>query len=350
MKKTLITLAFLAAVPVLSGCSLQTSVSQPTRAQLVAKATVLKTVDGGLEWEPKIKVSDQKDISSLNVLTVAMDPFDSETVYLGTEKNGIFVSRDGAETWSQIKFPEKVYGLIPDHGTRDMLYASGVFGGRAKIFKKIGEDEWKEIYTEPSKDSVISAMAMDKNNANVIYAGTSQGMIFKTTDAGTSWHNLYMAGAPVTSIAFDSADTSVVYFGVFQRDLLKTTNGGETIERITSNISSSSNSQSVFSVVADPGAPGTVYIGLAKGISKSTDGGKTWSNLNILESSKMFPIRAMAINPSNSSEMIYVSGKAVSIDSGNQWSTFQLDTGKDVSSVVYNRSNPAIIYAGFRSF
>lgn len=353
MKKILLALGFVFPAFFLSGCSLGTNVAQPAAVNMMPKATFLKTSDSGNVWEPRIKVDEKKNISSINVLTLALDPFNSDTVYLGSEKNGIFVSRDGAESWTQINFPEKVYGLALDHTTVDVMYASGVLKGRAKIFKRIGkESEWKEIYTEPSDGTVISSLAMDKFNANIIYAGTSDGVIFKTIDGGSTWNNLYKADAPVTSIAFDSANSSVVYFGVFQRALLKGTNGGNQIEDITGNLSGLNGNQSLFKVVADPRQSGILYVGLGSGIAKSVDGGASWKNLNILGSSMNFPIRVLAINPQNSSEIIYVAGKAIykSTDAGERWATFQLDTAKDVSGIVYNKNNPSIIYAGLRSF
>ncbi|HAV11043.1 MAG TPA: hypothetical protein DCX32_00630 [Candidatus Moranbacteria bacterium] len=353
MNKTFLLAVFLSATFFLSGCSLDTSITQSTGANLMPKATFIKTSDSGEIWEPKMKVDEKKSISSINVLAVAVDPFDPNIVYLGSEKNGIFVSRDGAETWSQIKFPEKVYGLALDHSARNVIYASGVFKGRGKIFKRTSEgSEWKEIYTEPADGTVISSLAMDKFNANVLYAGTNEGVIFKTTDGGNTWNNIHKAEAPVTSIAFDSANSNVVYFGVFQRSLLKTSNGGVSVENITSKISGLDGNQSVFSVTTDPRSAGTLYAGLGNGIAKSVNGGENWVNLNTLGSSRNFPVRVLAVNPQNSSELIYVAGKAIykSTDGGVQWSTFQLDTAKDVGGIVYNRNNPSIIYAGLRNF
>ncbi|EKE11867.1 MAG: hypothetical protein ACD_15C00010G0001 [uncultured bacterium] len=354
MKKALFIPGLIASVFFLSGCGSGTDISsKPTVVDLMPKATFLKTADSGIVWEPKMKVDDEKSIASINVLSVAVDPFDGDTVYLGSEKDGIFISWDGAETWSRIKFPEKVYGLVLDHLTKDVIYASGVYNGRGKIFKRIGEDgEWKEIYTEPADGTVISALAMDKFDANVIYAATSEGVIFKTTDGGGTWNNLYKAEAPVTAIAFDSLNHGTVYFVALQRALLKTTDGGVRMEDVTGNISGMDGNQKIFSVVADPRLSGSLYVGMGNGIAESTDGGNSWTNLNTLGSSRNFPIRVLTINPRNSNEIMYVSGKAIykSIDGGMQWSTFQLDTSKDVSGMVYNKNNPSIIYAGLRNF
>jgi hypothetical protein len=74
--------------------------------------------------------------------------------------------------------------------------------------------------------------------------------------------------------------------------------------------------------------------------------------VNIIESSKAFPVRAIAINPQNSKEIIYSSAKALykSVDGGVTWATFQLDTTKEISVLLYDPTNAAKIYGGLRSF
>ena len=186
----------------------------------------------------------------------------------------------------------------------------------------------------------------------MVYAGTSAGVIFRTIDGGNTWNNVYKAEAPIISIAFDSQNPSVVYFGVFQRGILKTTDAGEETEEITNKILTLNGNRQIFSVVTDPYHTNRLYAGTADGIIKSVDGGENWEELDILGSSKNFPIRCISINPQNSNELMYVAGKAIykTTDGGERWSTFQLDTEKNVSRIIYDTKNPANVYATLRSF
>ena len=81
-------------------------------------------------------------------------------------------------------------------------------------------------------------------------------------------------------------------------------------------------------------------------------GGDSWNAMNLIESSKAFAIRSIAINPKNSKEIMYSSAKALykSTDSGVRWATFQLDTAKEISVLKYDVADPVKIYAGLRSF
>jgi photosystem II stability/assembly factor-like uncharacterized protein len=347
MKKILISLPIFVGAFVLSGCSL--SSATPIT---MANATIIKSEDGSGTWNPKIKIDDKKTIAGIDVLSMAIKPDDPNTIYIGTDANGLFMTKDGAETWTQVPFANKVYGLVFDPNSPEVIYGSGIFNERAKIYKRLQEgQEWKEIYTEPANGTTISALAIDKANSQVLYAGTSEGVILKTTDGGQTWSSLKKAGGPVISIAFDATSDSHVFFGIFQVGVLETKNGGTTIDDISKNIDTSGNTTSIFTLVADPYSSGIIYVGTENGIFKRAADG-TWSALNIIESSKAFPIRVIAINPGNSKEVMYSSAKAIykSSDGGVTWATFQLGTTKEISILRYDVTNTAKIYAGLRSF
>lgn len=350
MKKILTILPIIGVAVFLSGCSMPSSLL-PNKNPMV-NATVIRSDDGGTSWNPKIKIDDKKTISGVDVLSMAVHPLDSNIVYIGTASNGLFVTKDAGETWKQMAFPDKVYGLVFDPRDPNVMYGSGIFNGRAKIFKRLAEDqEWKEIYTEPADGTTISALSIDRVNPQVLYAGTNEGVIIKTTDGGQTWVNLKKADGPIIGIGFDSASNQHVFFGVFQVGVLETRNGGTTIENITEKIDTVGRTTSIDTLVADPYLGGVVYVGTDNGIFRR-DGGDSWSAMNLIGSSKSFPVRAIAINPKNSREISYSSSKAIykSTDGGTKWSTFQLDTAKDISVLRYNLNDPAKIYAGLRNF
>ena len=63
---------------------------------------VFKSDDGGLTWQQKInltpppgsKAGTKMDISRLNILSLAVDKSDDNTVYAGSEGSGLFHSSD----------------------------------------------------------------------------------------------------------------------------------------------------------------------------------------------------------------------------------------------------------------
>lgn len=349
-KKTFIPLFILLAAIFLSGCSTKKT-AEPVKLTMNS-ATVIKSEDGGNTWNPKTRIDDKKTISGINVLSMTVNQIDPEVVYVGTESNGLFVTEDGGETWTQVNFADKVYNLNFDPHNPNILYGSGIANGRAQIYKRLQEgQDWEDIYSEPAGETIIYSFAVDKNNPQSMYAGTSSGVIIKSTDNGQTWTNLGKADGSVVNIVFDAGDSSHIFFGVFQKGILETKDGGVNIDNITKNINIVSNNSKINTLVADPNLPGVVYAGTDKGIFRREKDG-TWNALNIIESSKNFPIRAIAINPKNSKEIIYSSAKAIykSVDGGLRWSIFKLETSKEISVLRYDHTNTSKIYAGLRSF
>lgn len=334
-------------VILLSGCSI------PGNSDSSA-GNVLKSSDGGKNWELKVKIDEEKNIAGVNVLSMAIDSRDSKTVYLGTKEDGIFVTRDGGESWKKLNFPPvKVYGLALDRFNSPVIYATGVWQGRGKIYKSQNSgEEWKEIYTEPANGTVIISLAISTQNSQALYAGTSEGAVFKTVNGGETWVNLTKAQGPVYGIVFDPANDDIVYFLVLKKAVLRTKDGGTGFEDLVKNIAGGKllGSGQVFSLAADAHQSGIVFAGLDNGIIKSTDFGDTWNPLNVLESSKEFPVQAIAVNPLDSKELIYSAAQAVykSIDGGVQWSTTQLQTNKVVNAIQYDPANPGVIYLGLK--
>lgn len=316
---------------------------------------VLKSADSGITWMLKNKVSEKSSINAVDVLDVAIDPVDTDKIYLGTRDKGIAFSKDGAESWEKMKFPgNRVYGIAINYVKPSNIYASGIEGGRAKVFKtdNYGE-EWKEVYNEPADGTVITSLAMDKNNPTVVYIGTSEGVIVKTIDGGETWRNLYSAGGAVTKILFGGGSDSNIYFMVSKKTPIVSNGDGSNFRDIGAKMSTpKTRLNEVFSLAVANGDGGALYIGTNKGMFRSFDGGENLEEVNVIASSKEFPIRSIAINPNNSQEIIYSAAQAVykSENGGKNWSTFQLNTGKLISEILYNPKDVSIIYAGLREF
>ncbi len=111
------------------------------------------------------------------------------------------------------------------------------------------------------------------------------------------------------------------------------------------------NTSMVYSIATDINSPGVVYVGTGNGIFQRRPDG-SWVELNIIESSRAYPIRAIAVNPNDSRQIIYSSAKAIykSNDGGVTWSTFQLDTTKEIGVLRFDPKNPQRIFAGLRKF
>ncbi|MFA5615164.1 MAG: hypothetical protein WC993_11920, partial [Methanoculleus sp.] len=136
-----------------------------------------------------------------------------------------------------------------------------------------------------------------------------------------------------------------------QKGIFVSDRNGEEFKKL-SIINKSVGAPEIYSIEVDKNIEGVIYVGTNKGLFKSFDFGETFEELDTIASSREFPVRAVAVNPFNPSEIIYSVAQAMyrSVDGGEEWSTFQLGSVKNVSQIEFNKNNPGVVFAGLRNF
>jgi photosystem II stability/assembly factor-like uncharacterized protein len=132
------------------------------------------------------------------------------------------------------------------------------------------------------------------NRPNTFYFGASGGGVWKTDDAGRTWTSLFDKGgsSAIGAIAIAPSDPDVIYIGGGQpeprydvqagRGVYKSTDGGKTWIDLGLR-----DTRYIGRIWVSPTDPNMVVVGAvghffgpsdARGIFRSTDGGKTWSH------------------------------------------------------------------------
>jgi photosystem II stability/assembly factor-like uncharacterized protein len=342
----------------LSGCSQPVSTSrdatQNTIPEFTTVAAIWKSVDGGKTWEMKNRGVGAANTKDLDVLSFAINPADSSNIYTGLRSGGILKTTNGGDAWEFINYQsEKVYGLALNFPAGETLLASGVWDGTGKMFSTSDSGQnWKEIYTSPSKGPLIISLTLDKKNPQVVYATSSDDQVFKSTDGGNSWENLYTADTPVLRVAIDSGDSNLVYLLNNAGGIFRSRDAGDNFEVIASKVGSALTGfgGNQFSVLrTDPTVSNRIYLAGVGGLIVSSDAGETWKKISILNDPQKFPIKTLAINPGNPQEIIYGASQAIykSTDGGNNWITSQFNSKMKINVLEYDPANPSVIYAGF---
>lgn len=352
MKKKLILATLLVSLLALSGCSLGTGTSLSSGKNGTVSKSIWKSTDGGKTWNALTRVNGSLRASDIDVLSFAINPNDSRIILTGLKSGGILKSEDSGDSWTFTNFTsQKVYGLAIDPANNKVIYASGVFNNRGKLFKSEDfGDNWKEIYTSAADGQLIISLTIDQKDSKVIYATTSNNQIIKSTDGGDSWKNVYSATQPVLRVAIDTGNSNLVYFLITGGTLLRSSDGGNSTEDLKNNFASTfSMTQDLSVLETDPTNPSSIYLGGKVGMIKSQDGGNTWKKIGVLSDSNTSPVTALAINSKNANELIYGAGQAAykSVDSGVNWSTSQFDIKKKIRLIRYDQNDPSIVYMGF---
>ena len=211
------------------------------------------------------------------------------------------------------------------------------------IFKSTNSGTAWNLSTNGLQTSTVSALAVDRNASNIVYAATVGG-VYKSTDGGLNWSN---TGAVYPNgLALVMADSSTIYVGT-DGGINKTTNAG-------TSWTVSYTGNTVRSLAVDPTSSATVYAGGVDGLLKSTNSGGTWTAMN--NGMTRFPVRSIVIDPTNTSIVYLASGNNAnsrvfkSTNGGTSWAL--ANTGLPASTIFALALDPnsvSTLYAGTNS-
>ena len=134
----------------------------------------------------------------------------------------------------------------------------------------------------------LTSIAESKFDEDLLWVGTDDGLVHKTTDGGENWTKYdNLPGVPemsyVHQIITSLHDKNTVYvcfnhhrYGDFKPYILKTTDGGESWKSIQSDLPERG---SVYTIAEDHVDPDLLFVGTEFGAFFTTDGGKHWVQL-----------------------------------------------------------------------
>jgi photosystem II stability/assembly factor-like uncharacterized protein len=329
----------------------------PSTVYAASGGGLFKSADGGADWSAVIPGP------PCCVSTLAIDPHNPITIYAVTLDRRVLKSTDGGANWS----PAGLYGvtsLAIDPQNPTTVYAGTALPGGGVFKTADGGESWNAM-SSGLPDGGVMALAIDPQSASTIYASTRTSGVFQSSDGGASWSAVnsglergitsgsdYMSFLmidPQNPDTIYAASHFVVDGGDADNGLFKTTDAG-----------ASWTGMNLFALVTalaiDPQNSGTVYAGTYAGVSKSTDGGKSWSAVKSrqqIDSYGSSVISALAIDPRDSNTVyaagIYA-GVSKTTDAGASWTVVNSDLGvttpTGLMALRIDPQNPGTIYAG----
>ncbi|MFN3405367.1 MAG: Ig-like domain-containing protein [Cytophagaceae bacterium] len=182
----------------------------------------------------------------------------------------------------------------------------------------------------------VTAIAVEPVNQQLIYVGTPEGGLWKSTNGGTSWSPMFDQNnnMRIFAVTIDPANSNIVYVGTNGAGIYKTTNGGSTWSTMSFTTSK------VGKIIIQPGNSNIILAATAGGIYRSTNAGGTWTRTSTVN------VEDIEFRPGNPNT-VYATGNSAyrSLDNGITWNQITngiSTTGRTLVSVT--PANPNVVY------
>ena len=185
----------------------------------------------------------------------------------------------------------------------------------------------------------VTAIAIHPTNPNIVYVGTAQGGLYRTTNGGTNWTPIMdnALSLAIGSIAICPSQPETIYVGTGEPNFSSDSYFGVGVYRIdnastTANLSGPFNKdagaadiftgRSIGKIVVHPTDPNTIFVGSTSGVggivstssslpsrgiyrsTNATSASPVFAKLTGLEAGGNFSIRDIAIDPLNPNIMV----------------------------------------------
>ncbi len=322
---------------------------------------IWKTTDGGANWE---SLSDGQPFGTGSVGSIDVAVSDPNIVYAGmgespirgnvTHGDGMYKSTDAGRTWKQIGLVEtRQIARVRVHPKNpDIVYVAAlghVWGENAErgIYRtRDGGKTWTQVFTRGPKAGAID-LTLDPSNPNVLWAGfwevyrkpwtlESGGPgsgLFRSIDGGDTWVDMTRSqGLPkgligTVGVTVSPANPERVWAMIEAEDggLFRSDNGGKLWVKVNEERKLRQRAWYYNRIFADPKNPEVIYA-VNVGFFRSGDGGKTFQAIATPHGDN----HDMWIAPSDPLRMVQGNdgGAIVSTNGGRSWTDLAQPTAQ----------------------
>jgi photosystem II stability/assembly factor-like uncharacterized protein len=310
----------------------------------VADGKLWKSGDAGDTWKAL-----DRDLSGY-VFALAASPLDPWTLYASVEmpegRGGVFRSRDSGASWEAVReTPSLVISLAVSPRSSRTVWAGTMDKGL--LVSQDGGAHWKAAGLQGMR---VMAVAIPSSSPRTVFAATvawkgDPGGVFASEDGGATWErrNRGLAGLSTPAVLTDPATPGVLWAHLQEQGgLFRSTNGGRDWTSLPI--------PATYLAMA-PSMPSTLYaVGLSQAW-RTEDGGASW--VPIMDpGNPAWWHRDLWVDPLSPTTLwSNGNGFARSVDGGATWVHQPLPGGGWVTRLAFAPSSPSTVYAaGFRVY
>jgi Secretion system C-terminal sorting domain len=246
---------------------------------------IIRSSDNGISWENISNGLTSKSVYSLKVFSLAVK---GNKIFAGTD-NGIFVSSNQGENWSQLDFyPSPSIGSVYCLMVNDSAIFAGVDGGGTindngcnygGIFRSTDDgNTWVYASTGLKDNCEDKRIHTFTKIGTTLFAGSDLGGVFSSTNNGESWvHSYESYNWQVGSFAVID---STLFGGMWSGSVFRSTDMGLTWTRCDSGLTDSVTNYDL--IILSLGVSGkNLFAGtFLHGVYLSTNMGNSWLSIN----------------------------------------------------------------------
>jgi photosystem II stability/assembly factor-like uncharacterized protein len=234
---------------------------------------VFRSTDDAQSWQ---RITPENDQELQNVDSLAIDPRDAQTIYLGTYHLP-WRTIDGGKTWNSISA-----GMIDDSDIMSLridaqdprrIFSSACSG----IYRsEDGGKSWTKLQGIPYSSRRTQQIVQDPGDSRTLYAATTEGL-WMTVDYGETWKRITSRETDANAVVVLPGRTGKrVLAGMSAQGILRSDDGGNSF--LASNRGFSH--RVITAAAIDAGDPRRLLVraeGYGGRLLESNDGGRTWS-------------------------------------------------------------------------
>jgi photosystem II stability/assembly factor-like uncharacterized protein len=227
-------------------------------------------------------------------------PHDPRVLYAAA--NRVFRSADRGLSWVTVS------GDLTSGANRDDIVTMGVKGSDIQIAKNDGIQAWPAIVS----------FAESPKRAGLLYAGTDDGMLHVTRDAGKTWTDVFQkipsapAGVFVSEVVpsrFDEATVYATFDAHRQNDFETYVYGSSDYGQSWRSLAANLKGEVVKTLTEDLKNPDVLYLGAETGLFVSIDRGRSWTRVKA--NLPTVRIDEITLHPRDNAMLLATHGRAI---------------------------------------
>lgn len=280
-------------------------------------------------------------------------------ILVGTVGTGVWRSTDGGATWASVRrglsVESRIYCLATDPSRPARLYVGGADGAF------VSEDCGASFVPLglPRECGEVWRIAVDPIDPETVLAGTRPAALFRSQDGGVTWRRLEAhfpetcpaVGVPrVTAIAIDPESTNAIWAGIEVDGVHRSLDGGKSWVRMDDRMGEID----IHDIIVAPGR--RVLVSTPGEVFSTSDAGETWQRLGIQRWLRHPYCRGLSLVPDDANVLLVGTGDAAvgqtgsvarSADGGRTWSLPDLPIvpNSPVWTFATSRADPMLVVA-----